>query len=59
MESGMQITGKDLQPVQNASQFSSLFFVFYNLLGAVFILTLFVSVILEVSSLALLFLPIF
>ncbi|GAA5915927.1 hypothetical protein JCM5296_002066 [Sporobolomyces johnsonii] len=47
MESVMQIVGLDQQPQQNASQFNSLFFVLYNLIGAVFILTLFVSVIID------------
>ncbi|CEQ42955.1 SPOSA6832_04831 [Sporobolomyces salmonicolor] len=36
MESVMQIVGLDQQPQQNASQFNSLFFVLYNLIGAVF-----------------------
>lgn len=45
MESVMGITGRDLQPQAYASQFNSLFFVAYNLIGAVFILTIFVSVI--------------
>ncbi|KAF8063493.1 Ion transport protein-domain-containing protein [Lyophyllum atratum] len=39
------ITGKDLQPETNNSQFNALFFVIYNLMGAVVILTLFVSII--------------
>ncbi|KAL8283193.1 hypothetical protein RQP46_005971 [Phenoliferia psychrophenolica] len=47
MESVMQITGLDLQPQLDASQFNGLFLVIYNLIGAVFILTLFVSVIIE------------
>jgi hypothetical protein len=37
MVSVMQITGRDQQPVQDASQFNSLFFVVYNLIGAVFV----------------------
>ncbi|GEM06733.1 calcium channel subunit Cch1 [Rhodotorula toruloides] len=45
MESVMQIEGPDLQPQQNASQFNALFFVIYNAIGASFILTVFVSVI--------------
>lgn len=45
MESVMQIKGPDLQPQQNASQFNALFFVIYNAIGATFILTVFVSVI--------------
>lgn len=47
MRSVMWITGPDQQPQQDAAQFNALFFVFYNLVGAVFILTLFVSVIIE------------
>jgi len=47
MESVMPIRGRDLQPVENASQWSALFFCLYNLVGAVFILTLFVSIIIE------------
>lgn len=40
MESAMSIVGLDMQPVQDASQFSGgLFFVFYNLVGSSFILT--------------------
>ncbi|GAA6051051.1 Calcium-channel protein CCH1 [Rhodotorula toruloides] len=45
MESVMQIKGPDLQPQDNASQFNALFFVIYNAIGASFILTVFVSVI--------------
>ncbi|KAG6853800.1 hypothetical protein C0991_001250 [Blastosporella zonata] len=37
------ITGPGLQPVTNNSQFNAIFFVVYNLMGAVVILTLFVS----------------
>ncbi|KAG6833309.1 hypothetical protein H0H87_008941 [Tephrocybe sp. NHM501043] len=37
------ITGPGLQPVTNNSPFNALFFVIYNLMGAVVILTLFVS----------------
>ncbi|KAK4699999.1 hypothetical protein P7C70_g6253, partial [Phenoliferia sp. Uapishka_3] len=47
MESVMQITGLDRQPQLEASQWNALFLVIYNLIGAVFILTLFVSVIIE------------
>jgi voltage-dependent calcium channel len=36
------ITGRDQQPVTNASQVNAIFFLIYNLLGAVVILTLFV-----------------
>ncbi|KAG6837569.1 hypothetical protein H0H93_006983 [Arthromyces matolae] len=39
------ITGPGLQPVTNNSQFNAVFFVIYNLMGAVVILTLFVSII--------------
>ncbi|GAA6055172.1 hypothetical protein JCM3770_002218 [Rhodotorula araucariae] len=45
LESSMNIVGPDMQPEENASQFSGLFFVLYNLVGATFILTVFVSVI--------------
>ncbi|GAA6027992.1 hypothetical protein JCM8097_001819 [Rhodosporidiobolus ruineniae] len=47
METVMQITGLDRQPQENASQWNALFFVIYNLVGAVFILTLFVSLIIQ------------
>ncbi|KAM0754891.1 hypothetical protein T439DRAFT_283840 [Meredithblackwellia eburnea MCA 4105] len=47
MESVMTINGIDQQPQPNSQQFNALFFVAYNLIGAVFILTLFVSVIIE------------
>ena len=36
MASSMGIVGRDLQPSQDASQFNSIFFVTYNLVGAVF-----------------------
>ncbi|KAJ6472696.1 Ion transport protein-domain-containing protein [Mycena vitilis] len=39
------ITGNNSQPETNASQLNALFFLIYNLLGAVVILTLFVSII--------------
>ncbi|KIY67001.1 hypothetical protein CYLTODRAFT_376891 [Cylindrobasidium torrendii FP15055 ss-10] len=39
------ITGPNLQPETNASQVNALFFLIYNLLGGVIILTLFVSII--------------
>ncbi|KAG8944623.1 calcium channel protein [Tulasnella sp. 424] len=39
----MDLVGKDLQPQLNTSQRNSLFFLIYDLLGAVIILTLFVS----------------
>ncbi|KAF3939441.1 hypothetical protein ABW19_dt0202920 [Dactylella cylindrospora] len=41
---GMSITGLGMQPVQGASQVNAIFFLAFNLLGAVFVLTLFVSV---------------
>ncbi|KAG8959952.1 calcium channel protein [Tulasnella sp. 419] len=41
----MGIQGRDLQPKGNTSELNSIFFVAYNLLGAVVILTLFVSII--------------
>ncbi|KAL1701237.1 Ion transport protein-domain-containing protein [Schizophyllum commune] len=41
----MSITGENSQPQTNASQVNALFFVIYNLLGGVVILTLFVSII--------------
>jgi hypothetical protein len=40
----MQITGKGLQPQEGSAPENGLFFVVFNLLGAVFVLTLFVSV---------------
>lgn len=42
--SAMSITGKGLQPQSFASQANGLYFIVFNLLGAVFVLTLFVSV---------------
>ena len=45
LESSMNIVGPDQQPRENASQFSGLFFVLYNLLGSGVILTVFISVI--------------
>ncbi|KAA1473328.1 hypothetical protein DENSPDRAFT_779605 [Dentipellis sp. KUC8613] len=44
------ITGADQQPETNASQVNAIFFLIYNLLGAVVILTLFVSIIIGNSS---------
>ncbi|KAJ6259480.1 hypothetical protein Dda_5117 [Drechslerella dactyloides] len=41
---GMSITGLNMQPVQGASQYNAIFFLAFNLLGAVFVSTLFVSV---------------
>ncbi len=42
LAASMQITGLDQQPSQDASQANAIFFVAYNLMGAVVILTLFV-----------------
>lgn len=42
LSAAMAITGLDTQPVQDATQANSIFFVVYNLLGGVVILTLFV-----------------
>lgn len=47
MASIMNITGLDTQPRTNASPWNALFMVFYNLFGAVIILTLFVSIIIQ------------
>ena len=44
MWSAMSATGRELQPQPYASQGNSVFFIIFNLLGAVFVLTLFVSV---------------
>ncbi|KAH0551448.1 hypothetical protein GP486_007337 [Trichoglossum hirsutum] len=44
MWSAQSITGRGLQPAPFVSQGNALFFVVFNLLGAVFVLTLFVSV---------------
>jgi hypothetical protein len=46
LEVALGITGKDRQPKTNASQVNAIFFLLYNLLGAVVILTLFVSYVL-------------
>ncbi|KAF8548118.1 hypothetical protein OG21DRAFT_1489654 [Imleria badia] len=45
MSVAMSITGRGQQPQINASQANAIFFVIYNLLGGVVILTLFVSII--------------
>jgi len=47
LEVALGITGKDRQPKTNASQINAIFFLLYNLLGAVVILTLFVSYVLR------------
>ncbi|KAK4937603.1 calcium channel protein [Elasticomyces elasticus] len=44
MWSGTSITGKGLQPQPFASQGNAVYFIVFNLLGAVFVLTLFISV---------------
>ncbi|KAG1893620.1 Ion transport protein-domain-containing protein [Suillus fuscotomentosus] len=45
MLASMSITGKNRQPQVDASQINAIFFVIYNLLGGVVILTLFISII--------------
>ncbi|KAI0338514.1 hypothetical protein BDW22DRAFT_1362860 [Trametopsis cervina] len=45
MSVAVSITGINQQPQQNVSQVNALFFVIYNLLGGVVILTLFISII--------------
>jgi voltage-dependent calcium channel len=42
--SGMSVTGRGLQPESFASVGNAVFFIIFNLLGAVFVLTLFISV---------------
>jgi len=44
LQSGMSITGRGLQPVPFASAGNAVYFIVFNLLGAVFVLTLFISV---------------
>jgi voltage-dependent calcium channel len=44
MWSAMSMTGKGIQPKPFAAQGNAVFFIIFNLLGAVFVLTLFVSV---------------
>jgi hypothetical protein len=46
LNAALNLSGLDLQPSINVSQVNALFFVLYNLLGAVVILTLFVSLVL-------------
>ena len=43
-DSAMSITGVDMQPQDYVAPENGLFFIIFNLLGAVFVLTLFVSV---------------
>ncbi|KAI0073340.1 hypothetical protein K474DRAFT_1666711 [Panus rudis PR-1116 ss-1] len=45
MSIAVSIVGKDQQPQQNVSQANAIFFLIYNLLGGVVILTLFISII--------------
>ncbi|PBK87237.1 hypothetical protein ARMGADRAFT_939192 [Armillaria gallica] len=45
MDVATSITGANQQPSTNASEYNAFFFVIYNLLGGVIILTLFVSII--------------
>ncbi|PCH34579.1 hypothetical protein WOLCODRAFT_106220 [Wolfiporia cocos MD-104 SS10] len=45
MTAGVSLVGPGLQPQMNASQWNSIFFLIYNLLGGVIILTLFISII--------------
>lgn len=47
MTSAMAITGSSSQPRQDASAINALFFIIFNLLGAVFVLTLFITVIIQ------------
>lgn len=47
MTTAMSVTGFNNQLQTDASQVNALFFVIYNLIGAVFVLTLFVAVIIE------------
>lgn len=47
MTSAMAITGKGDQPVQDSSAVNAVFFIIFNLLGAVFVLTLFIAVIIQ------------
>ncbi|RMZ76386.1 hypothetical protein DV737_g4844, partial [Chaetothyriales sp. CBS 132003] len=44
MTSAMSITGRGLQPESFASQGNAVYFIIFNLLGSVFVLTLFISV---------------
>lgn len=44
LSAGMDITGRGLQPQRFASQGNAVYFIVFNLLGAVFVLTLFISV---------------
>jgi hypothetical protein len=50
LQVALGITGKDRQPKTNASQINAIFFLLYNLLGAVVILTLFVSYVARIEG---------
>ncbi|RHZ83056.1 hypothetical protein Glove_99g372 [Diversispora epigaea] len=45
MESTMQITGKDQSPQPNSRKWNAIFFIIFNLIGSVFVITVFISVI--------------
>ena len=47
MSTAMSIAGKDQQLQPDNQQYNAIFFVLYNLIGAIIVLTLFVSVIIE------------
>ncbi|CAG8581095.1 8980_t:CDS:10 [Paraglomus occultum] len=47
MASTMSITGLNQQPRQDATKWNAVFFMVFNMAGAVFVLTLFISVIIE------------
>ncbi|CAB4398324.1 unnamed protein product [Rhizophagus irregularis] len=47
MATSMNIVGRDFSPQSNVSKWNALFFIFFNLAGSVFVLTLFVSVIIS------------
>ena len=47
MSSAMAIVGRDMQPKPDATQVNAVFFLIYNLIGAVSVLSLFVAVIIE------------
>lgn len=47
LTSAMSIVGRDQQPQQDASQYNGIFFLIYNLVGGLLVLSLFVSIIIE------------
>ncbi|KAG9307249.1 hypothetical protein G9A89_017077 [Geosiphon pyriformis] len=47
MTSVMKINGRDQKPQRDVAKWNSLFFIIFNMAGAVFVLTLFISVIIE------------